>query len=190
MSKAHVHDFCGKNFKDLTNILNTLSYEDMIAYIDNCIRARKQDFDFHEKMNMIGHIKTDLEFEKTQDYTKPSPSRIKMLENTLKYYEEKRATHLIVIQILETRRLQIQKYYEKHGYKPVLKQTRVHNLFNPPSEKNVVLASFIIPPNTKRTKTKTKKNKNKKQKHATNDNTNALGNSKKSFSKRSPSKSL
>jgi hypothetical protein len=30
MSGAHVHDYCGKNFEDLTNILNQLPYADSL----------------------------------------------------------------------------------------------------------------------------------------------------------------
>ena len=163
MSGAHVHDYCGKNFEDLTNILNQLPYADMIAYIKKCIDARKQDFDFHEKMDMIGHLKTDLNYEQTQDKTKQSSGYIKNLKNAIEYYQMKRESHLKVIETLEERLAQIQKYYEKHGYKPVLKQDKIHSLFKAPSEKQkeLSLASFIRPQKVKRNKTKS--NKNKKQ---------------------------
>jgi hypothetical protein len=159
MSRAHVHDYCGKNFEDLTNILNQLPYADMIAYIEKCIDARKQDFDFHEKMDMIGHLKTDLNYEQTQDKTKQSSGYIKNLKNAIEYYQMKRDSHVKVIETLEERLTQIQKYYKKHGYKPVLKQDKIHSLFNPPSEKQkeLSLASFIRPQNVKRNKTKSNK---------------------------------
>jgi len=166
MSGAHVHDYCGKNFEDLTNILNQLPYADMIAYIKKCIDARKRDFDFHEKMDMIGRLKTDLNYEQKQHKTKQSSGYIKNLKNAIEYYQMKRESHVKVIDTLEERLTQIQKYYNKHGYKPVLKQDKIHSLFKAPSEKQkeLSLASFIGPQKVKRNKTKS----NKKQGNANN----------------------
>ena len=162
MSGAHVHNYCGKDFKDLTNILNQLPYADMIAYIEKCINARKKDFNFHEKMDMIGRLKADLEIEQKQHNI--NPDAIKNIKNTIKYYQERRESHVNVIEILEERQRQITKYYEKHGYKPVLKQDKIHNLFKAPSEKQkeLSLASFVLPQKVKRNKTKSNK------KHANN----------------------
>ena len=132
MSGAHVHNFCGKDFEDLTNILNTLSYEKMIDYIEECIRARETDFEFHEKKNMIKNLENDLKNEIEVNNLSPSSPVVKSLKITIQHYKDTRKAHQTVIKILKERLTQIEKYYIKYGEKPVLIQDKLHKLFNAP----------------------------------------------------------
>jgi hypothetical protein len=137
MSGAHVHNFCGKDFEDLTKILNTLNYTDMIAYIEKCIRARETDFEFHEKMGMIKKLESDLKTEIEINKASPSSPVVKNLKQTIIYYQDKRKSHQIVIKTLKDRLKQIEKYYIKYGEKPVLIQDQMHKLFNAPQKSSV-----------------------------------------------------
>lgn len=132
MSGAFVHNFCGKDFEDLTNILNTLSYEKMIDYIEECIRARETDFEFHEKKNMIKNLENDLKNEIEVNKLSPSSPIVKSLKIAIQHYKDTRKAHQTVIKILKERLTQIKKYYIKYGEKPVLIQDKLHKLFNAP----------------------------------------------------------
>ena len=132
MSGAFVHNFCGKDFEDLTNILNTLSYEKMIDYIEECIRARETDFEFHEKKNMIKNLENDLKTQIEVNKLSPSSPVVNSLKITIQHYKDTRKAHQTVIKILKERLTQIKKYYIKYGEKPVLIQDKLHKLFNAP----------------------------------------------------------
>jgi hypothetical protein len=185
MSGAKVHTYCGTNFQDLTNILNELSYDKMISYIEKCIEAREQDSAFHEKKlndleNEVKQINrtiiTDTNNINTEQTQKEIDSGyIKYLENSINFFFNKRnkiqseidkiilskITHLSVIRALKLRLSEIIKYYKSNNIKPVLYLPKPNFVFDIKysTNKTNVLSRYIINVPTKSNKSKKIKKK-------------------------------